>query len=228
MEPARALLKLPERILHRHSPPLTSTPFPRPPPLPPSPPTTLFRSDPAPPGKANLGHHASADPQINDVANNHPLQPPADNSLLAAAQLDDNGSSAVTNGDSFKFADNDSAHPGTISNDPPALTAPSTDPSGAHGPAAPALPTTFNAPATVMSAAPDKFMFAESAGQGPSADHKTDMTEIDHPVPADIQQVLDTALVTNAVSPPDPGHGNALPETANVQAQYHVDAFHFA
>jgi hypothetical protein len=54
------------------------------------------------------------------------------------------------------------------------------------------------------------------------------MTEIDHPVPADIQQVLDTAHATNAVSPPDPGHANALPETANVQAQYHADAFHFA
>jgi hypothetical protein len=47
-------------------------------------------------------------------------------------------------------------------------------------------------------------------------------------VPADIQQVLDTAHGANAVSPPDPGHGNALPETANVHAQYHADAFHFA
>jgi hypothetical protein len=79
-----------------------------------------------------------------------------------------------------------------------------------------------------MSAAPDQFVFADKAGQGPSADHKTDMTEIDHPVPADIQQVLDTAPAANAVSPPDPGHGNALPETANAQAPYHQDAFHFA
>src|SRR5262249_16357083 len=164
MEPARALLKLPERILHRHSPPLTSTPFPRPPPLPPSPPTTLFRSDPAPPGKANLGHHASADPHINDAANNHPLQPPADNSLLAAAQLDDNGSSAVTNGDSFKFADNDSAHPGTIPNDPTAVTAPSSDSSGTHGPSAPALVKTLDVPDAGMSPTPDQFVFADNAG----------------------------------------------------------------
>jgi hypothetical protein len=79
-----------------------------------------------------------------------------------------------------------------------------------------------------MSAAPDQFMFAGNSGQGPSADHKTDMTEIDQAVPGDIQRVLDTAHAPNAVSPPDPGHGNALPETANAQAQYHADAFHFA
>ena len=77
-----------------------------------------------------------------------------------------------------------------------------------------------------MSAAPDQFVFADKAG--PVADHKPDITDIDHPVPADIQQVLDTAHETNAVSPPDPGHANALPETANAQAQYHADAFHFA
>src|SRR5262249_9002532 len=53
-------------------------------------------------GKTNQGHHASADPQINDVANNHPLQPPADNSPHTPAQHDDNGSPAVTDG----------AHPG--------------------------------------------------------------------------------------------------------------------
>jgi len=47
-------------------------------------------------------------------------------------------------------------------------------------------------------------------------------------VPADIQHVLDTAHAPNAVSPPDPSHGNALPETANVQAHYYADAFHFA
>jgi hypothetical protein len=52
--------------------------------------------------------------------------------------------------------------------------------------------------------------------------------EIDPPVPADIQHVLDTAHAPNAVSPPDPSHGNALPETANVQAHYYADAFHFA
>jgi hypothetical protein len=191
-------------------------------------PSDVSGDDSAQPGKTNQGHHASADPQINDVANNHPLQPPADNSLLTTAQPDDNGSPAVTDGDSFKFADNDSAHPGTIPNDPPAPTAPSADPSGAHGPAAPTLATTFDVPGAVTSAAPDKFVFADNAGHGPSADGKTDMTEIDPAVPADIQQVLDTAHATNAVSPPDPGLAHALQDTANAQAPYHQDAFHFA
>src|SRR6516165_9120910 len=56
--------------------------------------------DSAQPFKTNLG--ASADPKINDIANDHPLQHPADNSLLTSAQHDDNGSPAVTDG----------AHPG--------------------------------------------------------------------------------------------------------------------
>src|SRR5215469_7470960 len=118
--------------------------------------------DPAQPGKTNQGHHASADPDINDVANNHPLQPPADNSLQAPAQLDDNGSSAVTNGDSFKFADNDSAHPGTIPNDPTAVTAPSSDSSGTHGPSAPALVKTLDVPDAAMSPTHDQFVFADN------------------------------------------------------------------
>jgi hypothetical protein len=79
-----------------------------------------------------------------------------------------------------------------------------------------------------MSAAPDQFVFADKADHGLATDHKSDMTEIDHPVPADIQQVLDTAHATNAVSPPDLGHANALPETANVQAPQHHGDFHFA
>jgi len=129
---------------------------------------------------------------------------------------------------SFKFADNDSAHPGAIPNDPAALTAPSSDSSGAHGPAAPALAKPSDIPGAVMSAAPDQFIFADKADHGLATDHKSDMTEIDHPVPADIQQVLDTAHAANAVSPPDPGHANALPETANVQAPHHHGDFHFA
>jgi hypothetical protein len=79
-----------------------------------------------------------------------------------------------------------------------------------------------------MSAAPDQFVFADKADHGLATDHKSDMTEIDHPVPADIQQVLDTAHAANAVSPPDLGHANALPETANVQAPHHHGDFHFA
>jgi hypothetical protein len=191
-------------------------------------PSDVSGDDSAQPGKTNQDHHASADPQINDVANNHPLQPPADNSLLAAAQPEDNGSPAVTDGDSFKFADNDSAHPGTIPNYPPALTAPSNDLSGNHEAAAPALAKPFDVSGTVMSAAPDQFMFAENTGHGPSADHKTDMTEIDHTVSTDIQQVLDTAHDTNAVSALDPNHGTAPQDMANVQLPHHQGDFHFA
>src|SRR5262249_56618563 len=77
------------------------------------------------PFKTNAGNDENADPEINDDANNHPLQPPADNSLLPAAQHDDNGSPAATDGAhpgrgqvdgsesaSTKFADDGSAHPG--------------------------------------------------------------------------------------------------------------------
>src|SRR5262249_56987725 len=65
-------------------------------------PSDVSGDDSAQPGKTNQNHHASADPDINDVANNHPLQPPADNSPHTPAQHDDNGSPAVTDG----------AHPG--------------------------------------------------------------------------------------------------------------------
>jgi hypothetical protein len=127
--------------------------------------------------------------------------------------------------DSFKFADG-GGHPGTIPNDPSALTAPSIGSSGGYEPAALAPAKPFDVAG--MSAGPDQFVFEKNAGHGPAADHKADMAEIDQPAPADIQQVLDTAHGANAVSPPDPGHGNALPETANAQAPYHQDAFHFA
>jgi hypothetical protein len=185
-------------------------------------------SVPSPP--ANNGHHPIADPEINvaSIPQNQPAEHPADNLPDIPAQPDDGAHPAhpqvdANQPDSFKFADG-----GTIQNDPPALTTPSSGSSGAYEPAAPTLATTFDVPATAMSAAPDKFMFAENAGHGPSADHKTDMTDIDHPVPADIQQVLDTAHAPNAVSPPDPGPAHALQDTANAQAPYHQDAFHFA
>jgi hypothetical protein len=55
----------------------------------------------------------------------------------------------------FKFTDNGSAHPGTIPNDAPAPTAPSSDSNGAHGPAAPALAQPSDIPGAGMSAAPD-------------------------------------------------------------------------
>jgi hypothetical protein len=180
---------------------------------------------------------ANADPEINFASN---AEHSADNSLHTPAQHDESGSPVVSDGahpadqvdgkqsDSFKFADDGSANPGTGLSDPPTLTAPSSDSSGAHGPAAPALAKPSDIPGAVMSAAPDQFVFADKADHGLATDHKSDMTEIDHPVPADIQQVLDTAHAANAVSPPDPGHANALPETANVQAPHHHGDFHFA
>src|SRR5262249_61195252 len=86
----------------------------------------------------------TADPQINDVANNHPLQPPADNSLQAPAQLDDNGSPAGTDGahpghgqvdgsgDSAgpKFADDGGTNSGNVAHAPPPPTALPSDVSG--------------------------------------------------------------------------------------------------
>ena len=127
--------------------------------------------------------------------------------------------------DSFKFANNDSAHAGTIPNDPPTLMAPSSDSSGTHGPAAPALTTPFDVPGTVMSAAPDQFIFADKAGHGPIADHKSDVTEIDHTVPADIQHLLDTAHGANPANALDANHAIAPQDTTKVQLLHQGD-FH--
>jgi hypothetical protein len=189
------------------------------------------------PTPADNGYQANADPEINFASN---AEHSADNSLHTPAQHDESGSPVVSDGahpadqvdgkqsDSFKFADNDSAHPGTIPIDPPALTAPSSDSSGAHGPAASALAKPSDIPGAVMSAAPDQFVFADKADHGLATDHKSDMTEIDHPVPADIQQVLDTAHAANAVSPPDPGHTTAPQDMTKVQLPHHHGDFHFA
>jgi hypothetical protein len=155
----------------------------------------------------------------NDSA--HPGTGP-DGAHPAHAQVD------VAQLPSFKFADNDSAHPGTIPNDPAALTAPSSDSSGAHGPAASALAKPSDIPGAVMSAAPDQFVFADKADHGLATDHKSDMTEIDHPVPADIQQILDTAHAANAVSPLDPNHATAPQDMTKVQLPHHHGDFHFA
>src|SRR5262249_4139644 len=99
--------------------------------------------DPAQPRTTNQCHHANADPAINDVAKNHRLQLPTDTSLLTAAQLDDNGAPAVTDGAhpgggqvdgselaSPKFADDGSTNSGNVAQDPPALTALPSDVSG--------------------------------------------------------------------------------------------------
>jgi hypothetical protein len=94
--------------------------------------------------KPNLDQHASANPEISYIAN-PALQHPADNLPHGVAQLADNGSPAVADGAhpaqphfdgnqrvDFKFADDDSVHPGAGPHDPPPLTALSNDPSGDH------------------------------------------------------------------------------------------------
>jgi hypothetical protein len=192
---------------------------------------------------ADNGHHAIADPEINlaSVAPNHLPEHPADNSLHTRAQLDGNG--VLTGTDrahpvdlpvdvnqlpSFKFAADGSTHPGTVTYGRPTLTELSGDLSGDHGPAAPALAKTFNLPGTVMSdAASDKFIFGQGFDHNTIADHKPDMTEIDHTVPAAIQHLLDTAHDTNAVSALDPNHATAQDMT-KVQLPHHQGDFHFA
>jgi hypothetical protein len=191
---------------------------------PPERPADNLPPTPAQPGD---GPH-SADPSVDvnevpsfkfaDNGNGHPGTGP-DGAHPAHGQADGNQS------DSFKFADGGD-HPGTIPNDPPALTAPSSDSSGTHGPAAPDLAKPLDVPGTAMSAAPDQFVFADNAGHGPVADHKPDMTEIDHTVPADIQHLLDTAHETNAVSALDPNPATALQDITKVQLPHQGD-FHF-
>ena len=130
---------------------------------------------------------------------------------------------------SFKFADDGSTHPGTVPYGQPTLMALSGDLSGDHGPAAPALAKSFNVPGTVMSdAASDKFIFGKGFDHDTIADHKPDMTEIDHTVPAAIQHLLDTAHDTNAVSALDPNHATALQDMTKVQLPHHQGDFHFA
>jgi hypothetical protein len=91
----------------------------------------------------SFDQHASANPEINSIAKNL-LQHSADNSLHMPAPRDD-GSPAATDEahathrhfdlgqlGSFKFVDDDSAHPGKTPHDPPALTALSNDLGGGH------------------------------------------------------------------------------------------------
>src|SRR5215469_14578985 len=96
-------------------------------------------------------HTASAfkpnvDPGINfaSVPKDQLLRHPADNLSHIPAQPDHGADPThphveVEQSPSFKSADDGSANPGTGLSDPPTLTAPSSDSSGAHGPAAPAL-----------------------------------------------------------------------------------------
>jgi hypothetical protein len=188
-------------------------------------------------------HHAIADPEISlaSIAANHLPEHPADNSPHTPAQLDGNGVLTVTDGahpsdlpvdvnqlPSFKFAGDGSTDSGTAPYGQPTLTAPSSDSRGTHGPAAPTLAKSFGVPDAGTSSAPDQFIFAEKAGHDPVADHKPDMVEIDHTVPAAIQHLLDTAHETNVVSALDPNHATALQDMTKVQLPHHQGDFHFA
>jgi hypothetical protein len=182
---------------------------------------------------ADNGHHPIDDSDIGvaSIPQNDMSEHPADNLPDVPAQA--NHAAHPTDppvdpnqSDSFKFADNDSAHPGTVvPHDSPTLTTLSSDSSGAHGPAAPNL----NVPGTVMSdAASDKFIFGKSSVHDTVADHKPDVIEIDHTVAADIQHLLDTAHDTNAVSALDPNHGAAPQDMTKVQLPHHQGDFHLA
>ena len=123
----------------------------------------------------------------------------------------------------FKFANNDSAHPGTVvPHDSPTLTTLPSDSSGTHGPAAPNL----NVPGTVMSdAASDQFVFEK--GHDKVADVKPDMIETDHAVD-EIRHLLHTAHDANAVGALDPNHTTAPQDMTKVQLPHHHGDFHFA
>src|SRR5262249_43988169 len=86
--------------------------------------------DPAQPANTTQAPHATSDPPTNAATNTHPLQPPPDTSLLTAAQHDDNGSPAVTDGAppghgqadgsesaSPKFADDGGTNSGKVAHD---------------------------------------------------------------------------------------------------------------
>jgi hypothetical protein len=177
-----------------------------------------------------LDHSASADPETSDVAKDHVLQHPADNLPHGPGQHADNGSPAVTDGahpahpdfDNFKFADDDSAHLGKVPHDPPALAA--NDLSGEHGPAAPALAKTFDGP----DPGSDQFIFGKSFDHEPPADLKPDVPEIDHAKNDEIQQLLDIAHDSNAVSPLDPHYAMAQQDVIKAQLPQPPGEFHFA
>jgi hypothetical protein len=170
-------------------------------------------------------------PEINSASNakNHLLQLDDDGTMTGGAHPA-HPHSDVTQLANFKFADNGSAHPGTVvPHDSPILTALLSDSNGTHEPAAPDLAKTFSVPGTVMSdGASDKFIFAENVGHDMVGGHKPDMTELDHTAPAHIQHLLDAAHDTNAVSTLDPNHATAPQDMTTVQLPHHHGDFHFA
>jgi hypothetical protein len=197
----------------------------------PPPPTALSNDlgedHPASPVKPNSDDHASADPGTSDIAQDHLLQHAADNSPHGPAQPDNNGLLGGPD-DSFKFADDDSAHPGPVAHDPSALAA--NDLSGNHEPAAPAAAQTVNAPGTVVSDAaaehigPDQFIFGQDF-HNTIADLKPDMTELDPTTIAEIEQFQDIAHDANAVGTLDPHHAMAPQDAPLPQPP---GEFHFA
>jgi hypothetical protein len=80
----------------------------------------------------------------------------------------------------------------------------------------------------ISDAASDKFVFAANVGHDTVADHNSDMTEIDHTVPADIRHLLHTAHDANAVGALDPNHTTAPQDMTKVQLPHHHGDFHFA
>jgi hypothetical protein len=77
------------------------------------------------PFEPNAEHHASADPKIGEIAQDHVRQDAADNLPHMPAQHGDHGSPAVADGAHSahpqfdKFADDESAHPGKVTHEPP-------------------------------------------------------------------------------------------------------------
>src|SRR5262249_32073916 len=96
--------------------------------------------------KPSVDHDATVDPGINlaSIPKDQLPQHSADHLIHIPAQPDHGADPALHHVDgnqsaNVNFADDGSAPSGTVASDPPTLTALSSDPSGAHGPAARAL-----------------------------------------------------------------------------------------
>jgi hypothetical protein len=96
--------------------------------------------------------------------------------------------------------------------------------SGEHGPAAPALAKTFDGP----DPGSDQFIFGKSFDHEPPADLKPDVPEIDHATNDEIQQLLDIAHDSNAVSALDLHHAMAPQDVIKAQLPQPPGEFHFA
>src|SRR5215813_12503622 len=129
--------------------------------------------------KPSADHEATVDPGINfaSVPKDRLLQHPADNLSHIPAQPDHGADPTHPHVDgnqsaNVKFADDGSAPSGTVPSDPPTLTALTSDPSGAHGPAARALAPDDDTPGQPTTA---------DNGNHWGADPKIDDIANDHP-----------------------------------------------